>query len=292
MTHKLFSVSAAVLAAAAFAATPAFAERDHRGGGGGGRAAQAESRGRVETHGGGGAQPRYQAQPRVQAAPAPRVAPSAVPRAVPRASVIAPRADVRPGRAEAVGPQAIPRVAPRAEHPVVVGPRGYAYSGPGYAYSRPGYGYARPGYGYARPAYGYYRPWYGYRGYAPFRPYYFRPSYRFGFGIFVGYPVAFYSYPYPVPVYGYGAPYGEVTVGPNAAYGGIALEITPPDGDVYVDGSYVGVVRDFDGSRQPLTLTPGVHHIQVNQDGFQPLAFDVTVQPGQVIPYQGALQAY
>ena len=54
----------------------------------------------------------------------------------------------------------------------------------------------------------------------------------------------------------------------------------------------VEVVSDFDGTRQPLTLTPGTHHIEIDQNGFQPLAFDVTVQPGMVTPYQGELQPY
>src|SRR5438477_140658 len=46
---------------------------------------------------------------------------------------------------------------------------------------RPNYGYGGyGGYGYGRPAY---------------RPYVFRPRFRLGFGIFVGYPVT-YSYEY------------------------------------------------------------------------------------------------
>ena len=136
-------------------------------------------------------------------------------------------------------------------------------------------------------------PWHGWYGYAPFHPYYFSPHYSIGFGVYLGYPVPYYSYPYPVPVYGYGAPYGDVTVGPNnVAYGGVALQITPPDAAVYVDGNYAGVASDFDGTRQPLTLVPGAHHIEINQNGFQPLAFDVTVQAGMVTPYQGALQPY
>jgi hypothetical protein len=164
---------------------------------------------------------------------------------------------------------AVPRVAPR-----VVVPR---YNNRNYYYS----GRYYPG------------PWRGYYGYSAFRPYYFRPWSRIGFGIYLGYPVPYYAYPYPVPVYGYGAPETSVYVGPNnTAYGGVALEVTPNDAAVYVDGNYAGIVADFDGSRQPLTLMPGTHHIEVDQNGFEPLAFDVTVQPGMVIPYQGQLRAY
>ena len=183
----------------------------------------------------------------------------------PRAAVVAPRAIPRANSVAvprgSVG-VAVPRVGPRYVSPAFVGPR---------------YGYT---------------PWYGYRGFAPFAPYAFRPHFSLGFGLFVGYPMAYYSYPYAVPVYGYGAPYGTVEVGPQSQYGGVALEITPADASVTVDGAYAGVVRDFDGSRQPLTLTPGQHHIQIDMNGYAPLAFDVTVQPGQVIPYQGAMKPY
>ena len=143
----------------------------------------------------------------------------------------------------------------------------------------------------------YANPWHGWYGYAPFHPYYFRPHLRIGFGVYVGYPVPYYVYPYPVPVYGYGAPSGEVRVGPNnPAYGGVALQIGPndsvDDAAVYVDGTYAGIVSDFDGSRQPLTLAQGTHHIEIDHNGFQPLTFDVTVQPGMVTPYQSSLQPY
>jgi|SRR5581483_174027 len=269
MTFKTFSMSAAVVA---MLASPAVAqERAHRGEGSRPQAQahqqerQQENRQQERASRGG-----ERAQQRTEAAPAPRVEQRVEPRALPapRQDGVAPRALPAP-RAEGVAPRAIPRAYPR-----VVEPR---YNG----------GYYRSG-GYV----GVYRPWYGYRGYDPFRPYYFRPRYHIGFGIYVGYPVAYYAYPYPVPVYGYGAPSAEVYVGPNTQYGGVALEIRPNDGYVYVDGGYAGVVRDFDGSRQPLTLTPGPHHIEVDQNGFEPLTFDVTVQPGQVIPYQGDMRPY
>jgi hypothetical protein len=175
------------------------------------------------------------------------------------------------------------------------------YGGGGVAVPRPSPRYNYYGHGnYAyRNHYYYYggryyaTPWHGWYGYAPFHPYYFRPRFSLGFGVFVGYPVPYYAYPYPVPVYGYGAPSAEVTVGPNnPAYGGIALQIGPNDavGDaaVYVDGT--GAVSDFDGTRQPLTLRQGTHHIEIDHDGFRPFAFDVTVQPGMVTPYQGSMQ--
>ena len=132
---------------------------------------------------------------------------------------------------------------------------------------------------------------YGPRSY--YRPYVFRPRFSIGFGIYSGYPVPYtYSYPYPVYVYGYGAP-REVVITPGSnAYGGVALDITPSDADVWVDGEYAGKVEDFDGTTQPLTLTPGTHRIQVQAPGYEPMTVDVGIQPGQVIPYQGDLRPY
>ena len=183
--------------------------------------------------------------------------------------------------------RAVPRqvVRPRVVRPVVVAPRIVSprYYGPAYR----SYGY-RP-YGYGPYAYG---P-YAYRPYA-YRPYAFRPRLSIGFGVVVGYPVPYtYAYPYPVPVYGYAAPRAPVVVGPGSPiYGGVSLEMTPDDAAVYVDGGYAGVVRDFDGTRQPLTLAAGTHRIEVQEAGYQPLQFDVTVQAGQVVPYQGQLERY
>ena len=42
-------------------------------------------------------------------------------------------------------------------------------------------------------------------------------------------------------------------------------------------------------TRQPLTLAAGRHSIELQAPGYEPVAFDVDVAPGQVIPYQGAL---
>jgi hypothetical protein len=138
---------------------------------------------------------------------------------------------------------------------------------------------------------------YGSRVYGPrsyYRPYVFRPRFSIGFGIYAGYPVPYtYAYSYPVPVYGYGAPRSEVLISPGAAaYGGVALDITPADADVWVDGEYAGKVQDFDGTTQPLTLTPGTHRVEVQAPGYEPMTVDVGIQAGQVIPYRGDLRPY
>ena len=145
-----------------------------------------------------------------------------------------------------------------------------------------------------------YEPRYSPRGYgyygspSYYRPYVFRPRYSLGFGIFSGYPVPYaYGYSSPIWVYGYRAPRERVFVTPGSSYyGGIALEMTPYDADVFVDGTYAGRVEDFDGTTQPLTLTTGVHEIEVQAVGYEPMRMNVEVQPGQIIPFRGDLRPY
>jgi PEGA domain len=254
-------MSAAAFAAVLLSATPGLAQEHQRG-----ARTRAPEGSEQKTNSG-------QATRRAEAANAARAErPAAVAPREERQAAAVPRE-----RGTAAAPNrdlcvAVPRaerpvvVAPRVEHPVVVAPR----VAPRYVYRAPYY---------AAPVY---------------RPYIFRPRVSVGLGLFVGYPVPYsYSYAYPIHVYGYRAPVAPVLVGPGTPYyGGISLEIWPSDATVYVDGAYAGIVADFDGTRQPLTVMPGTHRIEVQAAGLVPLVFDVTVQPGQVIPYQGQLQPY
>jgi len=280
MTMSSVSTPIAVLVAFAFISTPSFAQE--RGQGRRDRSAQesksgerAQPRGEGQQH--GTAVPRVEA-PRVEAprveAPPVDVQRAAVPREAvalrgsgPRVAARAPLAN----QSNSVG-RAVPRrevIAPRAA------PRGYAYHDGHYAYA--------PRYVPYVPAPRYY-----------VRPYAFRPRFSIGFGIFAGYAVPYtYSYPYPIAVYGYRAPSAPVIVGPGSPYyGGIALEINPPNAEVYVDGGYAGYAGDFDGRRQPLTLSAGTHRVEVQAPGYAPLIIDVQVQPGQVVPYRGDMHPY
>jgi hypothetical protein len=98
--------------------------------------------------------------------------------------------------------------------------------------------------------------------------------------------------------YLYGAPYsgrvyGYITPGPNyggrVAYGDVRLQLSPRDAAVYVDGYYAGIVDDFDGRFQRLTLTVGPHQIEVEADGCEPQTFDVYVDPARTVDLQGEL---
>ena len=274
----------ALLAAFTLAAAPSYAQQKYHGRENASGQQQPQSGGRSAER----AQPRTEApraqaeSPRPQAGAAPRVEtrqetpraqqprPVETPRAQQPRAVETPRADNRrfddrrnDNRRNEVG-----RAVPRRE---VIVPRGGVYAP-------------------------HYSPRYSPRVYGPrsyYRPYVFRPRVSIGFGIFSGYPVPYtYRYPYPIEVYGYGAP-REVMITPGtSAYGGVALDITPNDADVWVDGEYAGKVQDFDGTEQPLTLTPGTHRIQVQAQGYEPMTVDVGIQAGQVVPYRGDLRPF
>lgn len=136
-----------------------------------------------------------------------------------------------------------------------------------------------------------------YRGYE-YRPY--RSGYYYG-----GYPGFWYAYPYGRSFdfgYGYGYPgYGYAEFGYPGygysgypgyvrAYGGVRIAVPQRDAEVYVDGYYAGVVDDFDGGLQQVNLEPGPHQLEVRAEGFEPVTFDVNVEPGRTITYRIALR--
>ena len=109
----------------------------------------------------------------------------------------------------------------------------------------------------------------------PYRPYVYHPS--FSLGVFYG---AGGSYPYGYTPRGYYDPI------PGRPYGGLRITGAPRDAQVFADGYYVGIVNDFDGVFQHVNLEAGPHHIEIQEPGYDPIAFDVVVQPGQTITYR------
>ena len=135
----------------------------------------------------------------------------------------------------------------------------YPYRGFGLGFNYYGYPFGYLGYGYPGYSYGYGYGGYGYRGY--------------GYG-----------------GYGYGYP-GYITTAPSQAYGRLRIQDAPRDAQVFADGYYVGIVDDFDGAFQHLNLDVGVHQMQLRAPGFETLALDVNVQPGQTITYRARMRA-
>jgi hypothetical protein len=111
---------------------------------------------------------------------------------------------------------------------------------------------------------------------APYRPYVYRPSYRMG----VYYGSGGY-YPYGPTPRGYYDPL------PGRYYGGVRITGVPRDAQVFADGYYVGLVNDFDGVFQHMNLEAGRHHIEIDWGGYEPIAFDVYVRPGETTTFRG-----
>ena len=70
---------------------------------------------------------------------------------------------------------------------------------------------------------------------------------------------------------------------PGAIYGGLRITDAPREAQVFADGSYVGIVDDFDGASEHLNLEPGQHRIEIHAPGLTPITFDVVVQAGRTI---------
>jgi len=135
----------------------------------------------------------------------------------------------------------------------------------------------------------YYSP--RYYSYRPF--YYYRPAYStafaFGFGprgrgyfYFDSFYNAYVFYPTTIVRYGYYGNYGYPV-------GELRLDIQPTDAQVYIDGAYAGLVDDFDGVFQSLRLEAGQYHVEIVLPGFETLAVDVQIRPGEKTTYRGDL---
>jgi hypothetical protein len=82
---------------------------------------------------------------------------------------------------------------------------------------------------------------------------------------------------------GYGGAYAQ------AGTGALRLIVQPTSASVYVDGYYAGIVDDFDGMFQRLSLEPGPHRIEIASPGFEPLTVDVNIRDWDTTTFRGRL---
>jgi PEGA domain-containing protein len=120
--------------------------------------------------------------------------------------------------------------------------------------------------------------------FAPFADFDF--VYRFPWGAYpysrYGYPEYPYRFIFPPP--------GCVTT-ELEAHGSVRIDVPQRDASVLVDGFYVGVVDDFNGTLEHLNLTPGPHHIELHAPGFETTVFDVNIEAGRVIVYRTPMRS-
>ena len=100
------------------------------------------------------------------------------------------------------------------------------------------------------------------------RGYYWADPFFYGYG----YP---FSPFYQFPIGGYPYP-GYYRFDPGSA---IRLEVSPKEAEVYVDGYYAGVVDDFDGVFQRLSIEPGEHEVTLYRDGLRTVHQKVYLTP-------------
>lgn len=134
----------------------------------------------------------------------------------------------------------------------------------------------------------------GYRGAPRLLPRRLSPRHYYGsgggfnvyFGLGSGY---LYGSPYYGRVYGYTAP---PVYGGRVYYGDVRLQVRPRNAAVYVDGYYAGVVDDFDGVFQRLTIEGGPHEIELAAPGLEPQFYDVYVDPTRTVTIRTDLYPY
>ena len=124
---------------------------------------------------------------------------------------------------------------------------------------------------------------YGYYAYDPFNYYYGDGRWIWGrYGLWYE-PYAYYPYdPYSYSGYYYPG-YSEEPMESRPArheMGSLRLKASPATAKVYVDGTLMGTVDDFDGLSHHLEIEPGTHRLELRADGYQTLSTDVTVKTG------------
>ena len=100
----------------------------------------------------------------------------------------------------------------------------------------------------------------------------------------------FYGYGWGFPGYGYRPQGGlDPVVARAEGLGGFDLDVKPRRAEVWVDGKFVGLVRDFDGYPAFLWLEEGEHTVAISMVGFTTWEQSVSIDAGRVSDMKIAL---
>lgn len=117
------------------------------------------------------------------------------------------------------------------------------------------------------------------RGY--YRGFYYRPSFYSAW-----YWPGYYYRPYGPYLYdGYWGSYYR----PDA--GALDLDIRPEKASIYLDGELIGVADNYDGWPRYLWLREGSYRLVVYHEGYETLAREVRIRPGEIISLKDRMQA-
>jgi hypothetical protein len=151
-----------------------------------------------------------------------------------------------------------------------------------YGYS-PYYGYSLYDpffYGSSRLAWGRYGIWYD-----PYDPFAYSGLYAPGlYGPAGVYGMGGYS---SYGDYGYG---GGREVSEPAGTGSVRIRVKPASAKVYLDGTLMGTVDQFDGLTTHLAAPAGSHRIKIEADGYAPLELPVDVEADRTVTARGSLK--
>jgi len=75
------------------------------------------------------------------------------------------------------------------------------------------------------------------------------------------------------------------------APGRLILDVEPAGVQVFADGYYVGLPEDFSAARGGGLLEAGLHRIDLSASGYESMAVDLRVAPGQPVTYRATLKA-
>ena len=75
------------------------------------------------------------------------------------------------------------------------------------------------------------------------------------------------------------------------APGRLILDVEPAGAQVFADGYYAGVPEDFSATRGGGLLEAGLHRIDLSAPGYESMAVDLRVAPGQPVTYRATLKA-